>query len=195
MQKWQKLKQQLEIVDCGKEIFTAQQLLNFETETNITLPLEYKKFYQVFGTGMFGEFIGISCPTPYWVKNSKQYLENIRNEIKYLYPEEHGKNNMKAESVLNLIDSVFVFGDDSGSFISLWDLRTYREVDKSYDIYWINWDSFSGDIYKVGRDFYEFVKYFCLGTRAFEILPKSIRPEPDFIYNTFTSSSTEGIHF
>ena len=189
MQKWRDLFAQLEVIDYGQETFSEEQLIVIEVAEGIILPAEYKKFCQVFGTGMFGEFIGISCPTSYWLEASRQHLENIRYELTQFPSEEHGKN-IDINTILKLLDSAFVFGDDSGAYIALWDLRTYSEVDQSYDIYWTNSDCFNGDIYLVGRTFYEFVKDFCLGTRAFEILPESMHPIPETIYQSFTSSSS-----
>ena len=47
--------------------------------------------------------------------------------------EEHGKM-MEIELILSLLNFAFVFGNYTEIYISLWDLRTYSQVDLSYDI-------------------------------------------------------------
>lgn len=47
-------------------------------------------------------------------------------------------------------------------------------------------DCFEGDVYKIGRDFYEFVQNFCLGRKAYEVLPESIQPNLESIRPTYS---------
>ncbi|MEM8779341.1 MAG: hypothetical protein AAGF26_10820, partial [Cyanobacteria bacterium P01_G01_bin.49] len=93
---------------------------------------------------------------------------------------------MDRESLIDLLDSAFVFGREPSANSIFWDLRSYNNKDKSYDIYWANSDCFSGEIYKLGRDFYEFITEFCLGTKSFEILPKEKWPLQESLQKTFT---------
>lgn len=193
MEKWEHLLAQLEILSCGQEIFSEEELRNAEAKAGFVFPLEYKRFCQVFGTGMFGQFIGISCPTDYWLESSRVQLEAIRYDILNLSSNEQSQI-MNMDPILELLDAAFIFGDDSGAHVALWDLRTYSESDLSYDIYWMASDEFDGNIYRIGRNFFEFVRDFCLGNKAYEILPCSMHPSQGAIYLTFTRSSTSQIN-
>ncbi len=182
--KWQSLFNQLEIIQSpyGLELWSLDQLNQFETEYNIVFPKGYKEFCQIFGTGCFGDFISIFCPN---IDFSNICLEAIKNDI-IEFPDPEHERMMSRESLLNLLDSSFVFGREPSAISIFWDFRTYNQSDESYDIYWANSDSFNGDIYKIGRDFYEFVTEFCLGRLSYKILPeKEWRPQKS-LQNTFT---------
>ncbi|MCT7949719.1 hypothetical protein NG798_07960 [Ancylothrix sp. C2] len=45
-------------------------------------------------------------------------------------------------------------------------------------------DCFGGDVYKIGRNFYEFVQNFCLGRKAYEVLPEFMQPDLESIRPT-----------
>ena len=71
--KWQTLFEEVEIIDSGfdSEIWNIDKIYEFEKNTEITLPEDYKEFCQVFGTGKFGNYVNIYCPsahgvTTYW---------------------------------------------------------------------------------------------------------------------------------
>ncbi|MGL5804964.1 MAG: hypothetical protein ACRC2R_22810 [Xenococcaceae cyanobacterium] len=62
-QKWQELITQVNVIeiDPKKRVYYDEdhlnldaELLNFEIQTGIILPIEYKEFLQVFGSGYFG---------------------------------------------------------------------------------------------------------------------------------------------
>jgi len=57
-------------------------------------------------------------------------------------------------------------------------LRSYKKPDDSYDIYWLHYDDFDGEVYQVGRDFFDFIHDFCLGRKSYSFLPESMQPEP-----------------
>ena len=183
-ERWQSLLNQLEIIETpyGSEFWSQDELDAFENEMRIVFPIGYKEFCQVFGTGCFGDFISIFCPN---LKFSNICLEAIKNEI-IDFPDPEHEKMMDRESLIYLLDSAFVFGREPSANSIFWDLRSYQESDKSYDIYWANSDCFSGNIYKIGRDFYEFVSEFCLGTKSYEILPKREWPPQESLQKTFT---------
>ena len=184
IEKWQSLLNQLEIIETpyGSEFWSQDELDAFENEMHIIFPIGYKEFCQVFGTGCFGDFISISCPN---LKFSNICLEAIKSDI-IGFPDPEQEKMMDRESLLSLLDSAFVFASESCGISIFWDLRSYNELDKSYDIYWANSDCFSGNIYKLGRDFYEFVSEFCLGTKSYEILPEREWPPQESLQKTFT---------
>lgn len=183
-ERWQSLLDQLEIIEIPNcsEFWSQDELDAFEKETGIIFPVGYKEFCQVFGTGYFGEFITIYCPH---LKFSNACLGAIKDEI-INFPDPEHEKMMDRESLLDLLDSAFIFGSEPSAISIFWDLRSYNKLDKSYDIYWVNSDCFSGKIYKLGRDFYEFVCDFCLGTKSYEILPEEEWRPPAALQRTFS---------
>ncbi|WP_293125327.1 SMI1/KNR4 family protein [Microcoleus sp. bin38.metabat.b11b12b14.051] len=190
MQKWQSLLAHLEVFDEQGECLTEEEMLQFETTNNIKLPKDYKKLSQVFGSGRFGEFIIIYSPIRSHYFHQFP-LETIQYEItnRLWYSLEELEKNMNLESIADLLKGAFVFGEDGGTYIAIFDLKTYSESDYSCDIYWVHCPEFDGGIYHVGRDFWEFVCNFCLGTKSYKILPISICPDPSCLVHTFTCLS------
>lgn len=184
IENWQALLAQLEVIDSsfGSEIWSEEDFQAFEIKTGIILPTEYKEFCQVFGTGCFGDFVSIFCPN---IQLSNICLEAIKDEITE-FPHQDLEKMLDRKSLIQLLDSAFVFGTEPRANSIFWDLRTYSELDKSYDIYWANSDCFDGEIYQVGRNFSEFVRDFCLGTKSYEILPERKHPLPEALQPTFT---------
>jgi hypothetical protein len=134
----------------------------------------------------------INIYSPIYSYYFNQYsLETIQYKITYLhlyYLEE--LEDMTLESIAHLLKGAFVFGEDGGTWIALFDIITYSESDYSCDIYWLKNPDFDGEIYRVGRNFFEFVCDFCRGAKSYEILPISICPDPSCLVHTFTCLST-----
>lgn len=112
--KWLALLKQLEIIKpipgfC-EEKWTEEELLAFESETNIILPDEYKSFCQIFGSGSFGNYIDIYCP---YVQISKYYY-NIYNRRRNTWEGGIRTNNPSTISdrisCYNLLNNGFYFG-------------------------------------------------------------------------------------
>jgi hypothetical protein len=186
LQQWQALFGELEIVQQNPQILNEEELSRFEAENNILLPTGYKEFCQTFGTGSFGNFIRIFCPDQDLVEYSNLSLEAIREEIES-FPSGRPDRDSSFQS---LLANSFVFGDDFGANIAVWDLRTYSVLDEGYDIYWIDIDASDEELYRVGRNFFEFVNNFCLGQDALDLLPQEKRPLTDSILQTFTQFSS-----
>ncbi len=195
--KWHEILEDIEIVEENgeKEVWSKEQLLYFEQETGVLLPEQYKVFCELFGTGYFGDdcdYVRIECPHP---NSFEIFIISIKKEIEW-FPGSAINGDIKNDKLLQeLFDNAFVFGDTPCSNIFFWDLRTYNSLDDSYDIYLANSDCFEG-VYWVGRDFYEFIHDFCLGTQSWEILPKfkEIFPKSEVkssypILNVFTRYS------
>ena len=184
MQKWQKLLKILEVIRTSQaEILTEVDLSRVEIERHLILPTDYKDFCQTFGSGIFGDFIAIHCPSSQLFSRSNLAIKSIKEQIRK-YP---SKNTQWDRELESLLDSALMFGHDDRANIVFWDLRSYKSSDKSYDIYWAKVDEFDDNIYKVGRDFFDFVREFCLGIKAFEILPEELWPLPNDIRLQFTS--------
>lgn len=180
LQQWRSLLVEVEIIEEGSEVLDEEELSRFEVENNILLPVEYKEFCQTFGTGLFANSIRIYSPSQFLVEYSRGSLETISEQID-LFPSE---NLTRDRSLQSLLENGFVFGNDFGANIAIWDLRTYSDLDKSYDIYWIDIDAEDENLYRVGRNFFEFVTNFCLGRGTYEYLPEDKRPPSNI--QTFT---------
>ena len=185
---WQELFDQLEIIEndrFGTEIWTKEEIRSFENKNNIILPNDYIEFCQIFGTGIFGDYVSIHCPN---IKISTLQIKPLKDEICRFFKTKNTKIidvNERITKIVNtkylnkFLDSAFIFGGTSCADIIFWDLLSDSESDNSYDIYLTNNDCFDGIIYKFGRDLYEFIQNFALGAKYYEILPKSMQISPE----------------
>ena len=178
IEKWQNLLAQLEILENkGWGIWSEERLLAFEAKTGIILPAGYKEFCQIFGNGTLGDYMGISYPN---LQESNGITASLKDSLDIVA----GKVSNLAE-IQKTLDSAFFFADNSNAHLVFWDLRTYSESDRSYDIYITYLDCFEGEFYQIGRDFFEFVRDFCLGMKSYEVLPEWMRPYPEELTLTF----------
>ncbi|AFY53590.1 WD40 repeat-containing protein [Rivularia sp. PCC 7116] len=150
--KWQILISQLEIVNKKNLPNTEQDILNFESQTGIILPIDYKVFCQLLGGGTFNGFIDIHS-----VITLRKLVEFEIKELEFA----SGPNN----------------------YDICWDLTTYSEQDKNYDIYIKTYDDFQW--LKLGRDFFTFVIDYCLGMKSFDFLPERFQQKHSDFYNLF----------
>jgi len=170
LSKWTELLTELSVYGNSEDIQRLDQgdFDAFESQNNVRLPQDYKYFCQVFGTCKLGDFIFVYCPTKYLVYSQ----EDIDGMIEQIFMFSSTDNSQRDENYIQLLQSSFKFADDGIGAIIFWDLRTYSEVDDSYDIYWAGWEiPESEDPVLIGRDFYEFVKEFCLGQKSYKVLP------------------------
>lgn len=190
MQKWLNLIQDINILQASSKQLTVGQseISNFEAKTGIILPDEYKNYYQVFGSGRFGDSVSIHYVSPYLVEVSKKFVELIKQEIKD-YP---SKNELRDRELINWLNSILIFGSDDRGNIAAWDLSSFDRSKNAYDIYWIRQEHFEDEIYKISSDFFEFVNDFCLGKQSFNFLPEYMRIEP---CDSFTSYKAEPFDF
>lgn len=161
-------------------LLTEEELQIFESKTGLILPEDYKTFCQRFGSVFFDNCITIYRPSEKLLAYSKKSINHLKSVIKE-YPSKDAQTDIELQSLLN---SAFVFLDNDGTNLAFWDLRTYKQSDKSYDIYWIKCDDFDDEVYKVGRSFSEFILNFCLGRNFYSFLPESMQPMP---CHSFTS--------
>lgn len=183
--RWQNLLGRFEIIDFQgeQEILNDAEILEFESQNGMVLPFEYNKFGKLFGTGIFGDNLRIFCPPD--IETSKISIGAILDEIES-FPSLRHSRVMPVQGIENLLKSSLVFADTPFADIILWDLRTYSDLDKSYDIYWTNCDGFDGNIFRVGRDFFEFIEKFALDANSYETLPEPIRSRRKWVKPTFT---------
>ncbi|MGL6341956.1 MAG: SMI1/KNR4 family protein [Waterburya sp.] len=186
MQKWLNLLQSITLTNAFSErvIISQSQLSNFEAETGIILPAEYKNYYQVFGSGMFGELVTIHYLSPSLVEVSKNLIALVKQQIKK-YPSKDKSSERKLVSWLN---HILIFASDERGNVAAWDLTSFNESNSSYDIYWIQIDDFDDEIYKIGSDFFDFINNFCLGKKINYLLSEYMRIKP---CSSFTSYKAE----
>lgn len=150
------------------QTLTLEQIQAIEVQADIILPTGYKQFCQIFGNGCFnlGPYsVAIECPLP--VYNGEPKTRDLLIDwtaidvLKDQYVDYYGTGSPE---LVNLFDNSFIFGL-APSTTCVFDLRTYGE-DEEYDIYAI--EIFNSTPYKVGRNFFEFIRDFCVGTKADE---------------------------
>ena len=186
MEMWEDLLSQIEVrEEEGSGICSTDELEEFEAETGITLPEDYKAFCQVFGSGQFGDGMSISCLG----QNDPLTLEILRNVLEDEFDSELDYRVARGESpdiesIREILDAALVFGGNGSTNIVFWDLRTYSAEDKSYDIYMSRIEGFPG-VSRIGRSFSEFVETFCLGIKPFAHFPDWTHPDPQALRRTF----------
>ena len=163
---------------------TESQLEDFELQTGLTLPQGYQEFCQVFGAGKFGFAHGFFIDSP--------DIDNIEAELgsSQCILESCGSSEWSSE-VKELLENAYLFGGGDGLVAFIFDLRTYREEDRSYDIYGIN--CYDNLTFYLGRDFFEFVRDICIGERAQAEFPELLlgglldfdRDDPRYKSTTF----------
>lgn len=168
---------------------TYEQLSSFEIANGTILPSEYKDFCKFFGSGTFGYYVTIYCPDVEQVEI--EYLKDELQDSSEVEGSEFGFMIRDGETlsdvclIQEILDSAFIFGRTSGGELFFWDLRTYSQFDDNYDIYMTRVEDFPG-IYKVGRNFLEFIQTFALGTKSYDHLPEWTHPSLQELDGTFT---------
>lgn len=175
LEKWKLLFNQVEVLleyTAGPSILNEAQLLDFESRASLILPEEFKEFCQVFGDGKFGSnMFFIEIPD---IEDVKGQL--ISNEI--ILDSCKGSFSWSSE-VKELLESAYLFGGGDNFVSFIFDLRTYSEQDKSYDIYGVACRA--GLTRYLGRDFFEFVRDFCIGEQAKEVPELLVKVPPEFV--------------
>ncbi|MGB8689037.1 MAG: SMI1/KNR4 family protein [Microcoleus sp.] len=144
---------------------TEDQLQKFESEVGFILPQGYREFCQVFGAGRFGwDGFFVNCPDVDDIEGHLGENESLLESCKY--------NDISewSSEIKELLNNAYLFGGGGGLVAFIFDLRTYREEDRSCDIYGV--DSSNNFICHLGRDFFEFIRDICIGDRAKEEVPE-----------------------
>jgi hypothetical protein len=154
---------------CLQDIRTEVELLEFERDSGIILPLGYKEFCMVIGTAALGDFINLYSPNLSW---SEEFVDLLKFNLQLQI--ENGEE-LDASFVTELLNTAFVFGQTGNAEYILFDLRTRGKSDQSYNIYFLPADGME-EVYLLGRDFFDFIKEFCFGTEAIDMLPSYRQP-------------------
>jgi SMI1 / KNR4 family (SUKH-1) len=183
LDKWTSLIQQVNVVfDVSDHLLTLSenQLHEFESYSKIKLPLGYKEFCQIFGSGSFScTFFSISTPGSQDFEETLISNSEIIFSYKSSYALRHGYDysdpDSIPENIRTLLDSFYIFGYGEGGVCFAFDLRTYSDIDCSCDIFGFDWDDNFVDL---GRDFFKFIRNICIGSEAEEICPALLAGVP-----------------
>lgn len=167
-EKWRLLLATLEVTGNEELLGDDNNIRSFEKETKIILPAGFIEYCQVFGSGLHGDEFGIYCPCrnkSRWdlltvgLQNLEWYKDAVNFEIEHALEGHPALDIDQMRSLEELLNNSFPFADNRFAETLLWDLRTYSEADRSYDIYRVDIDSLDEAVV-VGRDFYTFVTEF-----------------------------------
>jgi hypothetical protein len=139
-------------------ILDQEDIVAFESVFGKKMPVEYRNFLKVFGTGTFG-VDGVSI--------HDFQLSDIEGQLRANAGilENHVSDYKRAMKWSNefqdLIDNCYLFGFGEVDISFVFDLRTWDEKDQSYDIYGVEHAN-SFCYYRVGRDFFDFIQECCI---------------------------------
>ena len=164
IEKWQLLLTQVEIFlhdTCGLCTLNQAQFKSFESQAGLILPIVYKNFCQVFGSGEFGfNLFDIDIP------DCEDVEGRLASEKMILF-DYYTDNCSLSDEVIELLYNAYLFGARHNFISFLFDLRTYSEQDQSCDIHAI--ECSSGFTTCFGRDFFKFIRDYCVGEKAEEV--------------------------
>jgi hypothetical protein len=155
---WRNLLAKLDI-EGNPDISSPEEILEFEQIAGFTLPEQYKEFCMVCG-GMFFDKTELEI-FQVGFYDIQTYLEEDLEKRSICIDSNDGQYEMQ-----ELVENSRHFGLGNGYTFLRWDLRTYSENDKSYDIYVVrDWGNGTMDALNLGRDFYRFIKDYCIGQK------------------------------
>jgi hypothetical protein len=149
--------------DCQLSTLSRSELEHFERESQIILPAEFQQYCLIFGSGIFGysEF-QIIAPN---INEVSRFIESNKIIIEACEASEHWTQQSR-----EILHNSYLFGYGPGEVDFLFDLRTYSSSDQSYVIYGI--ECYSGYQHNFGRDFFAFIRDYCIGKRADDDCPE-----------------------
>lgn len=168
LKKWETLLSSLSVTKRSELTCPEAQFAQAEAELGFRFPAGYTEYCRVFGSGSMGqgdapELFRIYCPccptSSFDIRRTGHDLIRLKLDLDASMPMD---DRQKEKTLLRLLESGYAFGDTDRADSFMWDLTTYSEADRSYDIYWIPDESIEESAL-VGRDFFEFVSEFCLG--------------------------------
>ena len=175
MKNWQKLLDKLRVI--GTPLTNNKmELVAFEEQANVKLPIDYHVYCQVFGGGDFNEIIGIERVA----KDSQEMVDKLDEQKDF--KDSILLGNEDNEILLRLVRASYIFGLrtlGTGVFFAF-DTSSYRDDDQSCDIYLIKDDI--GRVHSLGRNFHEFIANYCIGEKLLEDFPNIYFADPDFVY-------------
>jgi len=205
-ERWRSLINRVHVVGAKRSVCDAAGIARLESAFGLTLPVGYREFCDVFGSGELSGFIRIFClcldedsvDNANFLRTTQECLGLDALETELKWEIEHSERGHPAADRAQLLlfkevlINAFCFGNDPNANIYLWDLKSYSESDQSCDIYLVPSDDL-GKTTLLGRDFFEFIQDFCLGSQASKILPPNFSFFEEFVLNTFHRFDEETI--
>jgi len=138
-----------------------EELNLFECKTGLIIPQGYQEYCQVFGSGRFG-INGFCIESP-----SIQYLEKHLGSNRGILEAQIAVLDRDESKGKQLLENSYLLGTGENCLLFVFDLRTYSDRDRSYDIYGVL-DDEAGTVltYFFGRDFFAFIRDICIGQQA-----------------------------
>lgn len=136
--KWQNLFSQLEITGKVKSRDHTSDIQEFETQTGIILPADYKTFWGVFGEGRFNEFVTIInlSDLKFLRDLDIEGIAKFQRHAEFIAEFDFVISDLdkRIKKFNQFINSALRFADGPANYDIYWDLTTYSEQDKSYEI-------------------------------------------------------------
>lgn len=166
IQRWENLLATLTVLRKNSHPCTEAETEIVEKELGFNFPVGYQEYCHVFGSGSLGQgisrdFFRVYCPccpeSSLDIRRTGHNLIGLRLDLDVSEPLEEESKSI----ILNrLLEYGYVFADTDRADRFIWDLTTFNEEDKSYDIYWIP-DEEVEAVRLIGRDFFDFIEKFC----------------------------------
>ena len=196
MQKLQSMIENISLVDYELNTMSIQEFVPFEQRLGYKLPDDYKYFCQTLGAGTLAELFDVFCINNNSISDNNditsemieriRYGMEIREQIRHSGDEEDPYPNRNDTEYISLLQSALIFASFNGEQIFFWDLRSYRDFDDSYDIYWHVIDTPDADEpIKICRKFSDFICEFCYGQLVCDLIPNFCAQIPREIIYTF----------
>jgi SMI1-KNR4 cell-wall len=211
MQKWQRLLNEIRVVSNDNRVVrnnklytvSEEEIISFEAQHNIILPKEYRDFCKILGSGSFGSSDPMDRSlTTYCLPPDQSEVADLKQELEKSKDVEGSElgyrlrdgETLDVETTSQILDHAFVFGHTDGGELLIWDLRSYSPSDGSYDIYITRVEDFPG-VFKIGRDFFEFIQLFGFGIGEATGIPDWAQPHQDGVEKIFAPYKPRGTAF
>ncbi len=168
MENWNALFNSLEISGDSNFVCEDKDIDLFEKKTEFALPNNFKEYCKVFGSGVHSREFSIYCPCEdggkwdlltYGTWQLTALKDAVEFEINHSLKGFPAANYDKMRWLEDLLNHSFPFASNGFAESFIWDFNSYRESDKSYDIYRVGIDSLE-EAALVGRNFYKFITEF-----------------------------------
>ena len=152
---------------------SEQDIAQFETDYNLCLPSDYKRFCQTFGSGELGGEWRIFSPTREMVDYSNDFTDWFKQRVV-----SHKLVSHPETDILALLSNCLVFGTNYSCVVAVWDFRSINTLDENCGIYLIQsevTEEYEECVYRLGTSFYKFVLATVLDKSVYDGLPKGAK--------------------
>jgi len=150
-----------ELKQSSPEVFTPANCDSFESLHELSLPESYRNFCCTFGTCAFFNGLRVYCPNQ---ELTTDIIYSTKEDWKY-YSRQR-THSVVSGSMLETIESMLfgkglVFAEGRAAKMYIFDLNTYREEDKTCDIWSASAEGALDSFEHLGRSFHELFLSFC----------------------------------